>query len=381
MQIDSMSVISEIQLLNSFVLVILSFQIILVFIAQKRSNPDSSAVWIRVFIISSSEFIIIHTIELVFLLELGDAMIGKEIVYRINLIAVDTESMLLFWTIRLFSKKKSVRVNLFSIIFIILYGMVLAVHVIETFSGNAIQILPNSVSTTMMLPGVLIPLGVSVILFKRCEAAIKRYYKTIAISLGLMCLGDTMHLLPVEHDVAVLGISMDFLAAASVFLSLVGTAMLFVSFYMLPYIEDLYWQKEVLSIYVLDTTSNTMLYKETMPENVDASSADVMKSSTSQDRVFLGSLTGLDDFISDVMKSKGNLEYVDKGNLKLLFTRRKNLLFIAAAKKNLTVIKTKLSDFADWFFITFGVLVKNNELDPSKYVKARNIVAQVFKGE
>jgi hypothetical protein len=382
LQLPDMPVASEVQLIEAFVLAILSIEIIIVFIAHKRKNPESSAVWIRVFIISSGEFITIHVIAFIMLLLFGDITIDQEILYRINLCMVDVECILLFRTLHYFSKKNVERVNRASMVLIWLYAAFLAIHITEFISGGQITILPDIARPISMITAAIIPIGVAVILSKRSEPSIKRYYRVVIIALLVMSVGVTLHLRPIQMYVSSIGISLDLLAIVSMILSISGTAMLLISFYFVPYLEDLFWKQELVSIYVLDTKSNVIIYKELFSENIGGSSDAVFAATAAQDNVLFGGLSSLDDFMSEMIKiPSGNLEMIDKGGLKLLFTRHKHLLFIAASKKNLPVIKVKLADFGDWFFIHFGELVKNNVKDPTQYAKAHEVVSQVFRGE
>jgi len=166
--------------------------------------------------------------------------------------------------------------------------------------------------------------------------------------------------------------------ASSVILRIPGTALLLLAFYFMPYIEDLDWQKNLMSIHVLETNSKAILFKELFAENIGIES--MYSGSGDQERALLSSFTGLDDFVSEVIKSPGgNLEFIDKGGIKFLFNRRKNLLFVATSRKNRPELKAKLAEFSDWFFIHFGELAKNNVVDPTQYVKAHEIVSDVFR--
>jgi hypothetical protein len=374
--------IGELQLVGAFIMIIVSLEIIMVFVAHEKNNPESSAAWLRVFIISLSGFITIYAIEFVTVLFFGVDIKLQEFIFRATLITVDAICILLFRTLKNFNNRNPARMNPGIITLIALYLVFLAIHGIELFSSGEIMIVSTTVSTFSMVPAAMIPFVVALVLHHRSDASIKRYYIAIALSIFIVGLGIVLHLNPIEQDLVTAGFPIESVAIFSVILAMLGISMLFVSFYMIPYIEDLFWRKEILSIYVLDTDNRVILYKELFPENIDENSGAVFSSSEMQDKVVLGGLSGLDDFMADLIKTPGGaLESIDKGDLKFLFSRHKNLLFIAAVKKNLPVIKIKLAEFGDWFFIEFGELVKKNINDPARYVNAHDIILDVFRGE
>lgn len=377
LQTSPMPITTEIQIVGAFIIGVLGFEILLIFISHARKNPGSSVGWMWVFVICAGEFTVGAIIELFALLLIGDSGTEQRFVYVVNLMAVDVECALLFGILPSFTKKRRKLMIIISICFIIGYLSLGIVQLMEIIILEQIAGILGLDATAALFPSIIIPVIVAARLDKQAEAALMKNYHDIILALVIVGLGNFFHILPIEQELTSLAGSNVIVVFFSVFFRIGGILLLFLGFYFMPYIEDLNWQRDLMAIYVLETNSKTMLYKELFTENIGIES--MYSGSIEQDRVLLGSFSGLDDFVSEVIKSPGgNLEFIDKGGIKFLFTRHKNLLFVATSKKNRPEIKVKLVDFSDWFFISFGELTKNNVLDPALYVKAHDIISEIF---
>jgi hypothetical protein len=377
-QASALPLSAEIQIVSAYLLVFLSCQIMLIFVTQWRKNPGSNASWIRIFMICTGELFVSYTLELLAIVFIENVVLQQFYIRGMNLVVFDVESVLLFLALRFFGSKQKKKIIIVSSFLAVLYILILAVHLVELVSMGQINIFPTAASTASLLPAILVPLGVIAFLLRRAELAFNRYYRAILLAIVVLGAGEVLRLATLQRVLFIVNVPDILWIASSVVLRIPGTTLFFLAFYFMPYIEDLNWQQNLLSLYVLETKSKAILFKELFAENIGIESR--YAGNTEQDHMLLSSFSGLDDFISEVIKSPaGNLEFIDKGGIKFLFTHRKNLLFVATSKKNRQEIKAKLADFRDWFFIHFGELAKSDVLDPQQYVNAHEIVSDIFR--
>jgi len=378
LQTTTLPVTTDIQIIGAFILGVVGIEILLIFIGHSRKNPGSSAGWIWVFAIFAGEFTVGAIIELIALLLITDPITEQTFMNYFNVFAMDIECILLFGFLFSFTKKRRRPATLLCAGIIVGYLSLLAVQLLEViFTKEIINMLGLDVMAAF-LPTIIFPVMIAERLDKQAEIALMKNYHDIIIAMVIVGMGELLHFLPIEQALVFLGVSDGIVVFLSVFSRIAGIGLLFIGFYFMPYIEDLNWQRDLMAVYVIETNSKEVLYKEMFAENIGIES--MYSGTAEQDHAILGSFSGLDDFVSEVIKSPGgNLEFIDKGGIKFLFARHKNLLFVATSKKNRPEIRAKLVDFGDWFFIHFGELVKNNILDPMKYVKAHDVATDVFK--
>nr|MDO8084177.1 hypothetical protein [Candidatus Sigynarchaeum springense] len=191
--------------------------------------------------------------------------------------------------------------------------------------------------------------------------------------------GGAFHLVPVEDGLAAVGISLDVTAFVSMVSSIIGVAIFLGTIYVMPYVEDLYWRKALVGLYVLDTKAGRILFKRDFQVARDMEPPAV--SVSDRDSALMGGLSGIDDLVREMTSDAGGrLEFIDKEGLKFMLSWYKQLLFVVIARINLPVIKAKLAEFKNHFITQFADEMKDKaaiELRQDDLVIA---VDRVFKG-
>jgi hypothetical protein len=379
LQIATLPYPVEVQIISAFVLMILGLEIDIILVMHRRKNPGSGVALINSCLVGVTTLVAIRTVELAYILLRWFDADYREVVYGMTLVIVDIGSTALFSALRQFTRS---RPALFK--GVIPAGIALSIvttifHVIELASARPASILPVGGSVGFTTSIVFVPTVFVLFLHAQSDRAIKPYYKCIVIALVMLGLGGGLHLVPVEDLLAGSGVDLTATSTVSMAFSVAGVTLFFVTLFMMPYIEDLYWQKAVVAVYVLNTSTGRAIFKRTFQEgnNEVPSGSDAEEN----DAFLMGGLSGMVDFVREITNSAGgNLEFIDKGELKFMLSPFKQFLFIVISRASLPVIRAKLFALKSIIISQFGDVMKGKALDELQRVKFAQIVDHVFKG-
>jgi hypothetical protein len=371
---------AELHLISSFIAAAVCIEIVAVFVTRKRSNQGGSAAWIRVFIIFALSLIIVHVFEVIIFLTEGDGSLVHEYIYRINLLVVDVETIFLFRAMDCFDRFKRGGPHVSALLAITACLAILAIHVIEFASSGTITLLPRVTNVVLAMQSIAIPAAVAGVLLHRSDVSIRNHYRVILLGLILAGTGDKLHMYLSGESLSLAEYGSSILSAVSSSFLVAGLTLFFVTIYMVPYIEDLYWRQALVAIFVIDTKANAVIFKQDLRRSatngVSAGSSPVL-----QQEALIGGISGIDDFVTSIIESpQGKLEYIDKEGVKMLLSWRKDLLFLLVVDTYLPVMKAKLDAFNDQFCKVIGDAPGKTVPNPVRVEQVREIAESIFSG-
>ncbi len=368
----------ELHLISSFIAAVLSIEIVVVFVTRNRSNKGGSVAWIRVFVIYALALAIVHVLQVVLLLTLGDDALVYEYTYKINLLVVDIETLFLFRAIDCFDRFKRGIPHISVLLAISTCFVIFVIHIIELASAGTITILPRITNAVLAIQTVAIPAAVAVVLLYRSDLFIRNHYRVILLGLLLAGIGKGLYMYFVGEPFLFFGYSPNIYSIVSSSLIIAGSSLFIVALYMLPYIEDLYWRQALVAILILDTKTNEVIFNQDLRRS-PTTSVPARESSSLLEEALIGGLSGIDDFVTSLIESpQGKLEYIDKGGLKLLLSWRKDYLFLLVVNAYFPIMKSKLDMLNDRFCKVSGEAYGKLVLDPSRMERVRTIVESIF---
>ncbi|MBN2153127.1 MAG: hypothetical protein JW839_16865 [Candidatus Lokiarchaeota archaeon] len=377
--LDTMPYSVEMHIISAFVLVVLGSEIALVLVMHRRRNPESGVPAIRACLVGVRTFVAMNGVELVSQLFYGTIPESRMLIYLMFLVIIDVGCVALFARLRPFVRNRPILFRVVLPLEIALSSVVLVFHAVELLSVRSIAILPDLVSIGLASPIIVGPIILVVFLYAHGDREIKPYYKFMMLALAMLGFGGATHLVPIEDGLAGIGIGLDATAFVSMAFSVTGVAIFLGTVYVMPYIEDIYWRKAVLAVYVVDAGTGSVVFKREF-KHVEEMALSGMQPSD-RDSALMGGLSGIDDLVREMTNdSGGRLELIDKEGLKFMLSWYKQLLFVAISRINLPVIKAKLAEFKNHCITQFGELVKQCAVSESQRVDLGTAAARIFQG-
>jgi hypothetical protein len=369
----------EMHIISAFVLVVLGAETALALVMHRRRNPESGIPAIRACLVGVRTVVMMNGVELITQLFFGANFESRIITYGMILVVIDIGCITLFARLRPFVRDRPIMFRVVIPLEIGLNLVIIVIHSIELLSARSIVILPNLASIALASPIILGPIIFVLFLHAHGDREIKPYYKFIVLAVLMLGLGGAIHLVPIEDRLAEVGIGLDTTAILSTAFYIPGIAIFLGTVYVMPYIEDLYWRKEVIGVYILNTVTGRILFKRDFQVAKDMELSTV--SDSDRDSALMGGLSGIDDLIREMTNDAGGrLEFIDKDGLKFMLSWYKHLLFVAIARINLPVIKAKLAEFKNQFITQFGDVMKDQTASESRQADLVIAVDRVFKG-
>ncbi|MFX0100985.1 MAG: hypothetical protein ACFFCS_15525, partial [Candidatus Hodarchaeota archaeon] len=97
------------------------------------------------------------------------------------------------------------------------------------------------------------------------------------------------------------------------------------------------------------------------------------------DKILVGGLVGIGTLLKEITSSKGKeLEFIDKGAVKLFISHDENLLFVLVSRHSLPLFKLKLYNFKQEFLIYYADLVAEWVETPEKFQSVDKLVSLQF---
>jgi hypothetical protein len=379
LQLAQLPLAVEVQIISAFVLVILGTEILVILFTHLRKNPESGVALIRACSIGVAAVVAMKIVEFAYLVLQGTDVLSRDIVYGLNLIIIDLGCTAIFAALRHFTRPRPVLFRFVMPLMIAISILATILHGVELLSARPASIVPNVVSVGFTAPIAFAPASLVLFLHAQSDRAIKPYYKCIIFAVALLGFGGMLHLVPVEDVLVAIGVGLSTSAIASMAFSIAGVAIFFVTLFMMPYIEDLDWRKEVVAVYLVNTGTGRILFKRSFEEKNHVASSGSINSES--DSVLMGGLSGMEEFVREMTNNTaGNLEFIDKDGLKFMLSRFKQFLFIAIARANLPVIRAKLLEFKATFITRFGEVVKGKAVGESQHAGLKRAADIVFKG-
>ncbi|MEX2682020.1 MAG: hypothetical protein Q6373_010490 [Candidatus Sigynarchaeota archaeon] len=377
--LDNLPLSVELHIISSFILVVLGAEVVLVLEMHKRRNPESGIPAIRVCLVGIRTLVALNGVELICLLLYGANSDVFVVIYGMSLVIVYAGCIALFARLRPFARARPILFRVILPLEIMVNIVLLAIHLVQLFSARSIVILPDFVSIGGASPIIVAPCILALFLHTQGDRTIKPYYLFMVASLAMLGLGGAFYLLPIEDGLARIDVDREVTAFLSMVFSVAGAAIFLGAVYVMPYVEDIYWRKAVLAVYVINTETGSVLFKRNFQDGEDMA-ISVMQTNV-QDSALIGGLSGIDDLVREMIRDTGGrLELLDKEGLKFMMSWYKQYLFVAVSRLNLPVIKVKLAEFKNHCITHFGDAMKDNTITASSMADLDRAAECIFKG-
>ncbi|MFX0100983.1 MAG: hypothetical protein ACFFCS_15515 [Candidatus Hodarchaeota archaeon] len=364
---------SEYVLVTNIIILTLSIELSVYFIFQKIKEPDRTPTWIFSF---TAFFAIIALLQF-------STILFKTMGDDLFILIPSFGGIFITFFARDFFKRKGKVMQIF-MVFLVGYAACFSViFLICTIISIPLGYLMWFVAGVLLLD-ILLPVYFIFQILRRASSKIPFLF----IFLGLLLdgLGITFNSSPLgEQFKNTIFSGMD--NAFTIFISLliiISLGMVASGFYFLPFVEDLFWEGDVVAIYILELQTNTIIYKKIIEKGLlpeeghDDKGAGVH---IEHEGIFVGGLGGIKDLLSVVTTSSGEkLEYIDQGDLKLILTYEQDLMFLVMAKHYLPILKYKLYNLKESFLMYFGDIVRDANLDDKdKFLPVEKIIENLFE--
>nr|MDO8084641.1 hypothetical protein [Candidatus Sigynarchaeum springense] len=261
LQLDTLPLSVELHVISAFVLVVLGSELALILVMHRRKHPESGIPAISACLVGVRTFVAMNGVELISQLLYGTVLESRILIYLMFLVIIDVGCIFFFARLRSFVRNRPILFRVALPLEIALSSVVLVFHVVELLSVRSFAFLPDFVSIGLASPIIIGPIILIVFLNVHGDREIKPYYKFNMLGLVMLGFGGAFHLVPVEDGLAAVGISLDVTAFVSMVSSIIGVAIFLGTIYVMPYVEDLYWRKALVGLYVLDTKAGRILFK------------------------------------------------------------------------------------------------------------------------
>lgn len=383
LQLDLLPLDVEVQVISAFVFVVIGAEIVAFLAWYHLKYPGSGVAVIRACVIGITTIVAMKAVEFIYLVSHGMEASARAVIHGITLVIVDIGCTALSVAIRHFTRSRPVLHDRAIPILIATNIVALALHVVELASAKPGSIVPDAISFAISTQVGLVPGFFVIFLHAHADQAIKPYYKAIFLALVLLGAAGAIQFLPVENLLVHAGMDLAMAGVASAAFSIAGVSLFFTTLYMMPYIEDVHWRREVVAIYVLNSAKGNVVFNRHFsgPGNVPRALNAIDGSNSS---ILVEGLSSMEDFIREMTDAAGgNLEFVDKGGIKFVLSRFKQFLFIVIATQNLPIIRAKLLDFKAVFTARLGEEMKGKKgtpLDETMMARLVQVADRLFEG-
>jgi hypothetical protein len=232
---------------------------------------------------------------------------------------------------------------------------------------------------------IIVPLAMGISLFKASSTTYVKPYRILVAGFIITTISLVINTPVVQPWLAMMipGDTLDIAGSVSAILVVSGLISVLLGFSFVPPVEDIYWKKDLIAVYIMDKKSTKVIYKKVFHPSSAATPLQGQMSTVTMDQqqeeVLLGGLKGIDDLLSEITSSTGKtLEFIDQGQVKLVIDQDSNLLYLLLSRRFLPVIKWNLYNFKQTFLMYYGDLLHKWIDDPGKFRIVDQLVAKIF---
>ena len=171
-----------------------------------------------------------------------------------------------------------------------------------------------------------------------------------------------------DIGVSILGIGYRFLGDIFV---IIGTTLTCFYFLDLPRLAEVDYLDKIKILYVMHNSGRSLFQYDFQKEGgktIDSSEIDLK----------VGGLTSITQFITELVKSKENLEEVDYGDIKLLFSYGNYIIMVLIVEKVLEIVKNKLKSMTIEIEDLYQDLLSSWDGDIKPFDVLRSLTEQKF---
>ncbi len=151
-----------------------------------------------------------------------------------------------------------------------------------------------------------------------------------------------------------------------------GTSLMTLFFVGLPRLSEIDYFEKVKRIFIMHN-SGIPIFEQTFKKEQDFKETDLRSS------LFAGGLTTVSQWITDLIQSKGHLEIVDHGDVKIIFEYGKYTINVLIVEEVLNILKNKLKTITNEVENLYQDILPTWEGDMSPFELLKNIIQQNFE--